>query len=252
MNRPVLEVADIFRMHGPEFLDAFGATVSSEQRRVLKDVALCRTAALGGHVEACTACGHRQIAYNSCRNRHCPKCQAGTRAEWLAAREADLLSVEYYHAVFTLPHQLGPLALQNQRTVYGLLFQATAETLLQIAADPQHLGATIGFHAVLHTWGQNLMHHPHVHCVIPGGGLSPDKTRWVSCPKNFFLPVHVLSEVFRGKFLEMLQRAFASGALSFYGRLHPLQNPSAFQELLEATTRTRWVVYVKPPFDASS
>src|SRR5262249_19996715 len=196
----------------------------------------------------CTGCGHRQIAYNSCRNRHCPKCQAATRAAWLEAREADLLPTDYYHAVFTLPHQLGPLTLQNQRVVYGLLFRATAETLLQIAADERHLGATIGFHAVLHTWGQNLLHHPHVHCVVPGGGLSLDKTRWVSAPQGFFLPVHVLGEVFRGKFLQMLGAAFATGALTFHGKLVDLQEARSFQALLETTTRTPWVVYVKPPF----
>jgi hypothetical protein len=248
VSRPALEVADIFRAYGPAYLEAFGATISSAQRRVLKDLTLCRTAALGGHVEACTACGHRQIAYNSCRNRHCPKCQAATRAAWLEAREADLLPTAYYHAVFTLPHQLGPLALQNQRVVYGLLFRATAETLLQIAADERHLGATIGFHAVLHTWGQNLLHHPHVHCVVPGGGLSSDKTRWVASPRGFFLPVHVLSEVFRGKFLQMLAAAFAAGELAFHGRLVELHDAPSFHAFLEATTRTPWVVYVKPPF----
>jgi hypothetical protein len=248
VSRPALEVADILRAHGPAYLEAFGETISSEQRRVLKDLTLCRTAALGGHVEACTVCGHRQIAYNSCRNRHCPKCQAATRAAWLEARAADLLPTDYYHAVFTLPHQLGPLALQNQRAVYGLLFRATAETLLHIAADPQHLGATIGFHAVLHTWGQNLLHHPHVHCVVPGGGLSPDKTRWVSSPRGFFLPVRVLGEVFRGKFLQMLAAAFAAGGLAFHGKLVEWQEARSFQALLEATTRTPWVVYVKPPF----
>jgi Putative transposase/Transposase zinc-binding domain len=248
VSRPALEVADIFRAHGPAYLEAFGETISSEQRRVLKDLTLCRTAALGGHVEACTACGHRQIAYNSCRNRHCPKCQAATRAAWLEARAADLLPTDYYHAVFTLPHQLGPLALQNQRVVYGLLFRATAETLLQIAADERHLGATIGFHAVLHTWGQNLLHHPHVHCVVPGGGLSLDKSRWVSSPQGFFLPVHVLGEVFRGKFLQMLAAAFAAGELAFHGKLVELHEARSFQALLEATTRTPWVVYVKPPF----
>jgi hypothetical protein len=248
VSRPTLEVADILRAHGPAYLEAFGDTLSPAQRRALKDLALCRTAALGGHVEACTSCGHQQIAYNSCRNRHCPKCQAATRAAWLEARRGDLLPVDYYHVVVTLPHQLGPLALQNPRVVYGILFQATAETLLQIAADPQHLGATIGFHAVLHTWGQNLLHHPHVHCVVPGGGLSPDQTRWVSCARGFFLPVRVLGEVFRGKFLGMLTEAFDAQKLAFHGRLAALNHPDAFRALLRETTQTPWVVYAKPPF----
>jgi Putative transposase/Transposase zinc-binding domain len=248
VNPPALEVADIFRAYGAAYLEAFRDNVFPRQRRVLRDLALCRTAALGGHVEACTACGHRQIAYNSCRNRHCPKCQAATRAHWLEARKADLLPVPYYHAVFTLPHQLGPVALQNQRVVYGILLQATAETLLQIAADPRHLGATIGFHAVLHTWGQNLLYHPHVHCVVPGGGLSPDERRWVSCPPNFFLPVRILSEVFRGKFLSMLRAAYDANQLCFHGRLGRLNFPRTFRALIEETTRTSWVVYAKPPF----
>jgi hypothetical protein len=248
VNAPVLEVADIFRSHGAAYLQRFGDALSPAQRRALKDLALCRTAALGGHVEACTSCGYRQIAYNSCRNRHCPKCQSGTRAEWLEARKVDLLPTDYYHVVFTLPHQIGPLALQNQRLVYGMLFRATAETLLQVAADRRHLGATIGFHAVLHTWGQNLLHHPHVHCVVPGGGLSPDERRWVSCPHCFFLPVRVLGEVFRGKFLEMLGAAFDSKQLGFHGKLAELSAPGAFQTLIGETTRTPWVVYAKPPF----
>jgi Putative transposase/Transposase zinc-binding domain len=248
VSRPALEVGDIFRTHGPAYLKAFGDTLSLQQGRVLKDLALCRTAALGGHVEACTACGHQQIAYNSCRNRHCPKCQAGTRAAWLEARQADLLPTDYYHVVFTLPQQLGPLALQNQRRVYGMLFRATAETLLHIAADPQHLGATIGFHAVLHTWGQNLLHHPHVHCVVPGGGLSPDPTRWLSCARGFFLPVRVLGAVFRGKFLSMLEKAFATKQVVFHGKLVELNSPAVFQALLHETTHLPWVVYAKPPF----
>ena len=182
MTRPRLEVADVIRDHGDAFLDAYGDTLSPEQRRALSDLARCRTAALGGHVEECDRCGHRQIAYNSCRNRHCPKCQATAAARWVEARAAELLPVDYFHVVFTLPAALGPIALQNPRVVYDLLFRAAAETLLQIAADPEHLGAEIGFLAVLHTWGQNLQHHPHVHCVVPGGGLSPDGSRWVACP----------------------------------------------------------------------
>ena len=188
MTRPQLEVADVFRDHGDAFLDRYGHTLSSERRRALRDIAACRTAALGGHVEECNGCGHQRIAYNSCRNRHCPKCQATAAAQWMEAREAELLPVEYFHVVFTLPAVLGPIALQNPREVYGLLFRAAAETLQQIAADPKHLGAEIGFLAILHTWGQNLEHHPHVHCVVPGGGLSPDGSRWVACPAGLLPP----------------------------------------------------------------
>jgi Putative transposase/Transposase zinc-binding domain len=248
MSRPRLEVADIIRAHGAAFLDASGASLSSGQRRVLADLAACRTAALGGHVEACDRCGHQQIAYNSCRNRHCPKCQATAAAQWLEAQAADLLPVAYFHVVFTLPSGLGPLALQNPRVVYGLLFRAAAETLLQVAADPKHLGAEIGFLAVLHTWGQTLQHHPHVHCVVPGGGLSPDGSRWIACRPDFFLPVRVLSRVFRGKFLGGLHAAFDRGKLAFHGRLSELADPGRFHDRLRAAARTEWVVYAKPPF----
>src|SRR3954451_2123036 len=208
MNRPRLEVAEGVRDSGDAFLDRYGDTLAPEQRRALNDIAACRTAALGGHVEECDHCGHQQIAYNSCRNRHCPKCQASAAADWMEARQAELLPVEYHHVVFTLPAALGPIALQNQREVYGLLFKAVAETLQQIAADPKRLGAEIGFLAVLHTWGQDLHHHPHVHCVVPGGGLSPDGSRWVPCKPRFFLPVRILSRVFRGKFLALIRTAF--------------------------------------------
>ena len=201
MTRPRLEVADVIRQHGDAFLDRYGGTLSAVQRRALRDIAACRTAALGGHVDICDQCGHQQIAYNSCRNRHCPKCQATAAADWMEARKAELLPVEYFHVVFTLPTTIGPIALQNPRVVYGLLFKAAAETLRQVAADPKHLGAKIGFLAVLHTWGQNLQHHPHVHCVVPGGGLAPDGSYWIACRPGFFLPVRVLSRVFRGKFL---------------------------------------------------
>jgi Putative transposase/Transposase zinc-binding domain len=248
MSRPRLEVADIIRAHGAAFLDASGASLSAGQRRVLEDLAACRTAALGGHVEACDRCGHQQIAYNSCRNRHCPKCQATAAAQWLEAQAADLLPVAYFHVVFTLPAELGPIALQNPRVVYGLLFRAAAETLLQVAADPKHLGAEIGFLAVLHTWGQTLQHHPHVHCVVPGGGLSPDGSRWIACRPDFFLPVRVLSRVFRGKFLESLHAAFDRGQLAFHGRLSELADPGRFDDRLRAAARTEWVVYAKPPF----
>jgi hypothetical protein len=248
MSRPRLEVADIIRAHGAAFLDAFGATLSAGQRRVLEDLAACRTAVLGGHVEACDRCGHQQIAYNSCRNRHCPKCQATAAAQWLEAQAADLLPVAYFHVVFTLPAGLGPIALQNPRVVYGHLFRAAAETLLQVAADPKHLGAEIGFLAVLHTWGQTLQHHPHVHCVVPGGGLSPDGSRWIAGRPDFFLPVRVLSRVFRGKFLEGLHAAFDRGNLAFHGRLSELADPGRFHDRLRAAARTQWVVYAKPPF----
>jgi hypothetical protein len=248
MNRPRLEVADIIRGHGEAFLGAYGDTLSPEQRRALIDLPRCRTAALGGHVEECEQCGHRQVAYNSCRNRHCPKCQANAAARWVEARAAELLPVPYFHVVFTLPAALAPIALQNPRVVYDLLFRAAAETLLQIAADPEHLGAGIGFLAVLHTWGQNLQHHPHVHCVVPGGGLAPDGPRWVSCPDGFFLPVKVLGRVFRGKFLAGLRAAFDRGKLAFHGRLAALADADGFGRRLSATTRADWVVYAKPPF----
>jgi hypothetical protein len=248
MTRTRLEVAEVVRQHGDAFLERYGDALSSEQRRALSDIAVCRTAALGGHVEECDRCGHQQIAYNSCRNRHCPKCQATAAAEWVEAREAELLPVEHYHVVFTLPAAIGPIALQNPRVVYGLLFRAAAETLQQIAADPKHLGAEIGFLAVLHTWGQNLQHHPHVHCVVPGGGLSPDGSRWVSCRPGFFLPVRVLSRVFRGKFLALLGGAFDRGKLSFHGKIATLADPGEFQRRLATSAQTEWVVYAKPPF----
>jgi hypothetical protein len=247
MTRPRLELAEVIRAHGDAFLDQYGATLSPERRRVLNDLIRCRTAALGGHAEACDRCGHRRIAYNSCRNRHCPKCQASAAAQWVEAQAADLLPVEYFHVVFTLPALLGPLALQNPRVVYGILFRAAAETLLQIAADPAHLGAEIGFLTVLHTWGQTLQHHPHVHCVVPGGGLSPDGTRWIACPVGFFLPVRVLGRVFRGKFLAGLRAAFDRGRLAFRGQLSELADAARFHQLLGTAAGTEWVVYAKPP-----
>jgi hypothetical protein len=216
---------------------------------VLRSLAACRTAVLGGHLEQCGECGHRRPAYNSCRNRHCPKCQAAARAAWLDARRAELLPVPYFHVVFTLPEQLGPLALQNKHVLYDILFRAAAETLQEIAADPKHLGAEIGFLAVLHTWGQNLLDHPHLHCVVPGGGLSPDGSRWISCRnEDFLLPVKVLSAVFRGKFLDYLKRAFAQGQLGFHGRLADLAQPDAFARLLGECYDRKWVVYAKRPF----
>jgi hypothetical protein len=248
MTRPGLEVGDVFRAYEPELPDPFEAAWSVVQRRAFRDIAQCRTAVLGGHVDACDQCGHQRISYNSCRNRHCPKCQAMAGADWMAARAEDLLPVEYYHVVFTIPEELGPIALQNPRVVYDLLFQAAAATLIEIAANPQHLGARIGFHAVLHTWGQTLQHHPHLHCVVPGGGLSADGQRWISCRPGFFLPVRILSRVFRGKFLSKLRQAFDQGRLSFHGELSSLADPGTFQKRLSASARTDWMVYAKPPF----
>lgn len=242
-----LEVADIIRAHGASYSEAYGTSTSRDQERVLRCITACRTAELGGHKKKCSRCGHEEIAYNSCRNRHCPKCQGAARIRWLEARADELLPVNYFHVIFTLPAVIRPLALQNKRVVYNILFQAAAETLLQIAADPKHLGARIGFLAVLHTWGQNLMHHPHIHCVVPGGGLSLDGTRWVSCRPGFFLPVKVLSRVFRGKFLERLRDAFDRQELSFFGALEGLAEPKAFDRWLRSAKESDWVVYVQPP-----
>ena len=248
MTAEAPELADILRAYTPAFLDAYGDTTSPEQRRVLRDLVRCRTAELGGHVEECDRCGQRRIAYNSCCNRHCPKCQAAARAQWLDQRSAELLPVEYFHVVFTLPHEIGPLALQNRRRIYGMLFQATAESLLTIAADPRHLGAQIGFLAVLHTWGQNLHLHPHVHCVVPGGGLSPDRSRWIACRPGFFLPVRVLSRLFRAKFLSFLRDAYECRQISFHGQQRYLEEPARFRQLVAALREKEWVVYAKPPF----
>src|ERR1700681_3484339 len=219
MFRSNLEVADIFRRHGEAWRMANAGHVSLTQRRVMTAIEICRTAALGGHVERCEDCAHTRIAYNSCRNRHCPKCQWMAAQAWLEAREAELLPVPYFHVVFTLPAQIGAIAYQNKATVYGLLFKAAAETLLTIAADPKHLGAEIGVTAVLHTWGQNLDHHPHVHCIVPGGGIAPDGRRWVRCRPGFFLPVRVLSRLFRRLFLQGLEALHATGELRFFGDL---------------------------------
>lgn len=248
MPRPLLEVADVVRAHGVAFVEALGDRLSSAKTRVLRRLAACRTAELGGHVERCDRCAHERIAYNSCRDRHCPKCQAQARAEWLDARRADLLPVEYFHVVFTVPEEVAEIALQNKKVVYGILFETSAETLQEIAADPRHLGAEIGFLSVLHTWGQTLHHHPHVHCVVPGGGLAPDGSRWVPCKPGFFLPVKVLGRVFRGKLLDRLKLAHASGELSFQGALAPLQDAGAFARRLRPLYEQNWVVYAKPPF----
>src|SRR6202049_1571773 len=219
---PALELADIFPLHGPAYLATYGASLSAGQKKALSDIAVCRTAALGGHVEQCDRCGHRTIAYCSCRNLHCPKCQSAARAAWLDQRAAELLPVEYFHVVFTLPQTVAPLALQNQRIVYGILIRAAAETLCQTAADPKHLGARIGFVAVLHTWGQNLHHHPHLHCVVTGGGIAPAHRRWIACRRQFLLPVKLLSRLFRAKFVAFLKNAFHQGELGFHRQLEPL------------------------------
>ena len=218
------------------------------QRRVLRDIASCRTAALGGHVEVCARCGAQKISYNSCRNRHCPKCQSLAKARWLEQRKAELLPVQYFHVVFTVPQQVAELALANPRLVYDILFSAAAETLRTIAADPKHLGAEIGFLAVLHTWGQNLLHHPHVHCVVPGGGLAARQQHWISCRPGFFLPVKVLSRLFRRLFLEQLRQAYDDGRLQLHGPLEELQSPSAFAALLDRLSESEWVVFAKRPF----
>jgi Putative transposase/Transposase zinc-binding domain len=245
--RPALEVADIFRHHGDAFRAAQGESLSHAQRRVISAIEICRTAALGGHVERCADCAFTRIAYNSCRNRHCPKCQGLARAQWLADRQAELLPVAYFHLVFTMPAPVAAIALQNKAVVYDILFKAAAETVRIIAADSKHLGAETGMIAILHTWGQNLFHHPHVHCIVPGGGLTGDG-RWRSCRDGFFLPVRVLSGLYGRLFLKRLQAAFNAGALSFFGELAALAEPAAFAVHLHALRGAAWVVYAKRPF----
>jgi hypothetical protein len=248
MARSGPEVADVFRRYGDAYREQHGASLCTAQRRVMTAIELCRTAALGGHVEQCDQCGHQRISFNSCRDRHCPKCQSLARAQWLDDRRAELLASQYFHVVFTLPKEIAAIAYQNKAPVYGILFRAAAETLQTIAADPKHLGAQIGFFAVLHTWGQNLLHHPHLHCVVAGGGLSPDGTRWISCRPGFFLPVRVLSHLFRRLFLEYLQKAFDAGKLQFFSTLEPLRERRAFLRYLAPVRQVQWVVYAKPPF----
>src|ERR1017187_7646961 len=248
MPRPPVEVADVIRAAGDAFFDGSRKWFTWLHLKVLTAILRCRTAALGGHVDACSGCGHQVISFNSCRNRHCPKCQANARDRWLEARSRDLLPTHYVHVVFTLPHQLAPLALQNKREIYGLLFRSSAETLLQVARDPRHLGAEIGFFSVLHTWNQQLLHHPHVHCVVPAGGLAPDHSHWVPGRHNFFLPVKVLSRVFRGKFVAGLRELHAAGPLGFHGALDHLRTPAAFAAFLRPLFRSDWVVYSKRPF----
>ena len=246
--RPTLEVADIVRAHGDEFRRAHAETLSVGQKRVLRAIERCRTAALGGHLERCDQCGHERNAYNSCADRHCPKCQSLARAKWLEKRQAELLECEYFHVVFTLPAELAALALQNKRQMYDLLFRATADTLQSIAADPQHLGAQIGFFCILHSWGQTVNFHPHLHCVVPGGGISLDGSRWVACRPGFFLPVKVLSHRFRKLYLRYLEQTYAAGKLQFYGELQELSDPKSFARYLTPLHDSEWVVYAKAPF----
>jgi hypothetical protein len=246
MPRPALELADIFRRYGPAYRAAHA--LPRQSLRVMRAVEVCRTATLGGHVETCSQCDFTRIAYNSCRNRHCPKCQNGERAKWLQSRKAELLPVEYFHVVFTIPEEAARIAFYNPEVVYGILFRTAAETLLTIARDSKHLGCEIGFFAILHTWGQNLLHHPHVHCVVPGGGLSPDYDRWISCRPGFFLPVRVLSRLFRRLFLEALEKAFQEGELQFFGEIESLKEETAFRTYLAPLRECEWVVYAKPPF----
>jgi hypothetical protein len=248
MNRPPFEVADIIRAHGNSFVERNRSWLTWFHLRILFAIEHCRTAALGGHLDRCCQCGHEATSFNSCRSRHCPKCQTNARNRWLADRDKELLPVSYVHVVFTIPHELAWVALQNKKIIYDLLFRASAATLLEIAADPKHLGAEIGFLSVLHTWGQNLQIHPHIHCVIPAGGLSPDHQRWVHPRYRFFLPVKVLAGVFRGKFTDGLKSAFHAGELRFPSRMKMLAKPKAFHAFLRPLFRKDWVVYAKPPF----
>ena len=248
MSRPSLEVADVFRAHGPAWRQTQRGHLSLGQCKVMSAIEQCRSAALGGHVLHCPACEHTQIAYNSCRNRHCTKCQASAARRWLEARQVDLLPVDYYHVVFTLPAPISAIAYHNKAVIYGLLFQVAAETLRTIAADPRHLGARIGLTLVLHTWGSALTHHPHVHGIVPGGGLSPDGQRWIACRPGFFLPVRVLSRLFRRRFLEALTQAHAAGQLQFFGEYAGLVEATAFADWLRPLRRIDWVVYAKRPF----
>jgi predicted Zn-ribbon and HTH transcriptional regulator len=248
MTRPPLEVADLVRSAGTAFLERNRHWLRWTHLKVLRAIARCRTAALGGHLDQCSRCGYRAISYNSCRNRHCPKCQTGARERWIQARRRELLPSPYVHVVFTLPHQLALLALQNKKLIYGLLLRASAETLMEVARNPRHLGAEIGFFSVLHTWNQKLQLHPHVHCVIPSGGLSFDHTRWVQSRSRFFLSIHVLRRLFRGKFVAALKSTFQHGQLHLSGDLAPLAQPQAFASWLRPLFRKDWVVYSKPPF----
>jgi len=248
MERPTLEVADVFRRYGELYRHMHGASMSGEQRRVMAAIEVCRTAVLGGHLERCDQCDYERNCFNSCRDRHCPKCQSLARAQWIEHRLAELLDCPYFHVVFTVPDEIAAIAYQNKGVVYDILFHTTAETLKTIGADPKHLGAEIGFFAVLHSWGQNLMLNPHLHCVVPGGGLSADGQRWVRCRARFFLSVRVLSRLFRRLFLESMEKAFNSGKLQFFAALEFLRDPHAFAERIAQAKETDWVVYTKRPF----
>jgi hypothetical protein len=248
MSRPKLEIADIFRAHGPAWRRANAGHVSLAQFKVMSAIEACRTEALGGHVAGCAKCGHQHIAYNSCKNRHCPKCQGPAARDWMEARAEDLLPVEYFHVVFTLPAEIAHIAYWNKRAVYGLLFKVSAETVTTIATDPRHLGARVGMTSVLHTWGSALTHHPHVHMIVPGGGLSPDGTRWIACRPGFFLHVRLLSRLFRRLFLERLMGLHRAGKLAFFGDLETLAEADAFSAWLTPFRKSEWVVYAKPPF----
>lgn len=248
-QRPQHEVAEIFDRYLTGQPEEAGPSWSWEQQTVVERILACRTAQLGGHIDECDACGQQTISYNSCRNRHCPKCQGNAQAGWLDARQAEVLDVPYAHVVFTLPQILAPLAHQNPRVVYGLLLRTAARTLQEVASNPRHLGARLGFFAILHTWGQTLVHHPHVHCVVPAGGLADDGCSWKPCRPGFFLPVRVLSRLFRGKLLAELTQAFRDGRLTFHGRLVPYRHAAAFNGLLHEAAGTEWVVYAKPPLD---
>jgi Putative transposase/Transposase zinc-binding domain len=249
MNRPTVEVADIFRAQGDNFIDSHRDRIGFQQLKVMRAIRHCRTAVLGGHIDACPRCGgDKTISYNSCRNRHCPKCQTQARQRWIDARKQELLETRYFHVVFTLPHELHSLILQNQADLYGLLFRTVAETLLEVARNPEHLGAEIGFFGILHTWGQNLLFHPHIHCVIPGGGLSPDRAIWIHPQYPFFLPIKVLSKVFRGKFVAGLKYALRQGRLTLAGSIEHLAKPKCFAAFLRTLFRQDWIVYAKPAF----
>src|SRR6195256_5481245 len=253
MARPPLEVADLVRAAGEAFIERSRRWIRWKHVKVLRAIARCRTAALGGHLDECTRCGHRApISYNSCRDRHCPKCQTAARDRWIAARQRELLPTRYLHVVFTLPHRVAPLVLQNKKVLYGLLFRTSAETLLEVARDPKHLGAEIGFFSVLHTWSQKLTAHPHVHCVVPAGGLSRDRTHWVPASEQFFLPCEVLRKGFRGKFGSALKQAFRNGQLCFHGDLTLLAQPKTFATWLRPLCRKDWIVYSKPPLSRIS
>jgi hypothetical protein len=248
VDRPKLEVADVFRRYGEAYRQQHGASMSATQWRVMSAIEVCRTAALGGHLERCDQCGYERNAFNSCRDRHCPKCQCLARAQWIEQRQSELLDVPYFHVVFTVPEEIAAVAYQNKEVIYEILFRATAETLKKIAADPKHLGAEIGFFAVLHSWGSNLQFHPHLHCVVPGGGLSADGQQWISCRPDFFLPVRVLSRLFRRLFLEALQHVFDSGKLAFFNAQEPLRDRRAFIQFVDRMQDVEWVVYAKRPF----